>query len=191
MAAAIGLPAAAHSPSIGAEQVAWTIWVALLFYFMAAAAILRISGDAWRRNQQAVQTVRLLWSLGWLAFAIHVALAFEHYYHWSHGNAIAHTREVSGVGGGIFVSYFFTLVWCLDALAWWLRPEAYLHRPKWVGWAIHGFMAFVVFNGAVVYAAGPVRWVSGGAFVVLGGLSASRCLKLRRAVAHSPHQVAA
>ena len=31
-------------------------------------------------------------------------------------------------------------------------------RPRWIGWALHAFMAFILFNGTVVFESGIVRW---------------------------------
>jgi hypothetical protein len=179
MALAIGLPAIVRSPTAAADQVVLTIRIALVFYFAAAALMLRQSDDAWRAGAMPVRTARLLWSLGWLAYAIHVSLAFQHYHDWSHSQAMAHVRDVSGVGEGIFVSYFFTLLWCLDVLAWWIWPRAYVRRPAWIGWAIQGFMAFIVFNGAVIYAPAAVRWVSAAVFLALAGLLTARLWRPR------------
>jgi hypothetical protein len=189
MAVALGLPIGVRSPTAGADQVLSTIRIALVFYFAAAAWILRLSDEAWRAGGKTARAARLLWSLGWLAYAIHVSLAFEHYHHWSHAHAMAHVQDVSGVGEGIFVSYFFTLLWCLDVVVWWVWPRAYVRRPARIGWAIHAFMAFIVFNGAVIYAPAAIRWICAAVFLVLAGLLAARFWGAR-AVAKSERVVA-
>jgi hypothetical protein len=43
-------------------------------------------------------------------------------------------------------------VWLADVLWVWVAPTSYLARPRWLHWSIHGFLAFVVFNAAVVFA---------------------------------------
>lgn len=179
MAVAIGLPIGVRSPSAGADQVLSTIRIALMFYFGAAAWMLRVSDDAWRAGGKPARTARLLWSLGWFAYVVHVALAFEYFHTWSHAQAMAHVRDVSGVGEGIFISYFFTLLWCLDVLAWWVWPQAYVRRPGWLGWAIHGFMALIVLNGAVIYAPAAIRWICAALFLLLAGLLAARFCRPR------------
>ncbi len=191
MAAAIGLPIAASAGSAGAAQVQSTIRIALLFYFAAVALMVRIRAEAWRAGGSPVRIARLLWALGWSAYVVHVLFAFDHYHHWSHADAFAHTREVSGVGEGILVSYFFTMFWGADALAWWIRPRVYLRRSAWIGWTIHGFIAFVVFNGAVVYASGPVRWVSAAMFAILAALFALRYGRVFQTVSKSSKRVSA
>jgi hypothetical protein len=191
MAAAIGLPVVVWPGSAGAAQVQSTIRIALLFYFAAVALMLRVHTENWRAGGAPTRIARLLWSLGGLAYVVHVLFAFDRFHHWSHADAFAHTRAVSGVGEGIFVSYFFTLLWCSDALAWWIGPRAYVRRSAWIGWSIHGFIAFIVFNGAVVYASGPVRWVSAAVFAILAVLFAIRYGKLRRTVLGSARRVSA
>jgi hypothetical protein len=46
-----------------------------------------------------------------------------------------------------------------------VAPARYARRPPWVTTAVSGFILFVVLNGAVVFARGPVRLI--GAAVVL------------------------
>ena len=94
---------------------------------------------------------RLVWTLGWLAYLVHVALAFGLAFGWSHAAAVEHTRERSGVGEGIYASHLFTRVWTIDVCWLWLASASHTTRPKWITLTIHGFMAFMVFNGTVVY----------------------------------------
>jgi hypothetical protein len=97
-------------------------------------------------------------------------MAFHYYHDWSHAHAVEHTRSVSGVGTGIYVSHFFTIVWTADVVYWWLRPWRYATRPAWVGRASHGFMLFVIFNATVIYETGPIRWAGVGMFGCLAVL---------------------
>ena len=100
---------------------------------------------------------RLAWTLGLLAYLVHVALAFHHAFGWSHAAAVAQTQERSGFGEGIYASHLFTLLWVVDVCWWWLSPAG-AGRPAWVGYVLHGYMAFVVFNATVVYETGFIRW---------------------------------
>jgi hypothetical protein len=106
-------------------------------------------------------------------FAVHAAAAFHLGHGWSHEAAVRHV-EASGVGVGIWVNYLFALAWGIDAawLAGW--PGVYGRRPRWVGWALHGFLAFVTFSATVVYGDGAARWLGVGAFAVLGWCAARR-----------------
>ena len=118
-----------------------TVRLALIYWSIAAALMLRSLSS----------TARLAWTLGCVAFLVHVAMAFEHAHHWSHVEAFRHVETVSGYGEGIFVSYMLTIVWTVDVLWWWLKMRRYLHRQRWVGWMVHGFMVFVIINETVVF----------------------------------------
>lgn len=137
-----------------------TARVAVLFWAVAAAAILLRRREFGRRA----------WTLACLAYLVHVATAFDQVHGWSHAAAFRHVETVSGFGPGIFVSYAFSLVWAADVAWWWLDRAGYDRRPAWVDWTLHGFIAFVVFNGTVVYETGIIRWASLIAFAVLGVL---------------------
>jgi hypothetical protein len=146
-----------------------TIRLSLAYYAAAALLLLtRSPGDG--PLSPAVVLARWCWTLAWAAYVVHVGMAFHHYHGWSHAHAVAHTRQVSGVGWGLYVSHLFGLLWTLDVAGWWLSPEGHATRPAWVGRALHGFMAFVVFNGTVVYEAGPIRWIGLLVFAALGAL---------------------
>lgn len=137
-----------------------TARVAVLFWGLAAGALLlRRTGFA-----------RWSWVLGCGAFLVHVATAFDRVHAWSHAAAVRHVEQVSGFGPGLFVSYAFTLVWVIDGAWWSLDRNGYGARPAWVDGAVHGFMAFVVFNGTVVYETGFMRWAGVILFTGLGAL---------------------
>jgi len=94
-------------------------------------------------------------------------MAFHYYHGWSHAHAFERTRQVSGVGEGIYVSYFFTWLWISDTTAWWLRPEWVAQRSVWIDRWLHAFMLFMVFNGMVVFETGSIRWAGGALFAML------------------------
>jgi hypothetical protein len=141
-----------------------TARVAVLFWGLAAAGLLC------RRREFA----RLSWSLGCAAFLVHVAVAFDRVHGWSHAAAVRHVEAVSGFGSGLFVSYFFTLLWTADAAWWWIDRAGYDRRALWLDRLIHGFMAFIVFNGTVVYETGFIRWAGIALFLILGLLLCRR-----------------
>lgn len=136
-----------------------TVRIALVYWALAAAFIL-----AGIRSG----TARLCWTLGFVAYAVHVAVAFEYAHHWSHAEAFEHVRQAGGFGEGIFASYFFTLLWLIDVIWWWLDRAGYESRPRLLAWVIHGFMLFMIVNGAIIFENGPIRWVS---LAILGGLA--------------------
>ena len=159
-----------HSPTLGDDLTRHTIRLALLFYGVAAALMLRLEPAEWRTVSARARLARCCWTLAWAAYLVHLAMAFHHYHHWSHADAVRHTRDVSGVGEGIYVSHAFTAVWTADVLWWWLRPTSYATRSAWIDWALHGFMVFIIFNATVVYEEGFIRWAGAALLTVLAGL---------------------
>lgn len=133
-----------------------TAQVAVLFWGLAAAALLI------DRRVDA----RWLWTLGCLVYLLHVTAAFSYIHRWSHAAAFEHVDEVSGFGPGVFVSYGFSVLWIADACWWWADRPGYDSRPKWLDLGVHAFMAFVVFNGTVIYERGFIRWA--GCAIFLG-----------------------
>jgi hypothetical protein len=153
----------------GESLTRWTVRLAVGLYGLAlalrAAAEDRRSAAAW---------ARLAWTGGFVAFALHVACAFHFYHQWSHRAAYEatarQTAEVVGVawGGGLYANYAFALVWGADVCWWWARPAAYQARPRWIEWAVQGFLAFITFNATVVFGRGAIRWAGLAAYAVAG-----------------------
>ena len=83
-------------------------------------------------------------------------------------------ESTAGFGPGIFVSYLFTLLWMADVAYWWLAPAGYETRAVWKEVALHGFFAFIMVNGTVVYEPGWIRWAGVAAFAGLGALLVKR-----------------
>jgi hypothetical protein len=106
------------------------------------------------------EQARVIYTLGCVLCVFHVALVFHAAHEWSHQKAFDHTKRTGGVGEGVYVNYLFVLVWTLDVGWAWVAFDHYLHRPRRITWAVHGFMGFVVFNAAVVFATGMTRWFS-------------------------------
>jgi hypothetical protein len=149
---------------IGPAAIAGTIWLTLLAYFAAMTLILaRAPGGS-----DDGRSARRWWTLAVVAYLLHVAAAFHFHHRWSHDRAYQMVQEQSGFGPGIFITYFFTLIWMLDAGWWWLAPASRERRPRWLEIALHAFLAFILFNGAVVFEGGPVRWLSLAGFTTLG-----------------------
>ena len=112
---------------------------------------------------------RWLWAAGATLAAIHSAAAFDVFYNWSHATAreltMRQTAALTGVNfaGGIYVNYVFLGVWIADA-AWRLvAPKSYETRPRPLTLATHGFIFFIIVNGAVIFADGWARVVGAAA----------------------------
>jgi hypothetical protein len=129
--------------------------------------MMRLQTPDWTAQTLLGRAARWCWTWGIVVFLVHLAMAFHYFHDWSHAHAFETTRQASGVGEGIFVSYFFTLWWAFDAAAWWLAPAWYARRPIWIGRTLHLFMLFIVFNGMVVFESGPIRWAGVVLFLTL------------------------
>lgn len=142
--------------------------VAVGWWAIAAGLLLK------DRREQA----RAVWIWGCLAYVVHVAVAFDRAHSWSHAAAMHHVEEASGFGPGIFVSHAFGLLWLIDSLWWLFAWEHYERRSVALDRGLHGFFAFIVFNGTVVYEAGWIRWAGMAVFAVLACLWMFRLRKL-------------
>ena len=63
--------------------------------------MLLLSPSEWLAGSGRSRLARGCWTLAWATYLVHVAMAFHHYHHWSHVEAVAHTREVSGFAPGV------------------------------------------------------------------------------------------
>jgi hypothetical protein len=158
------------SSSLGDHLTRNTIRLALLYYAGAVSLMIFLRSIDWACLTQLGRLARWLWTLAWAAYLTHLAMAFHHIHHWSHGDAAEHTRQVSGFGEGIYISHLFTLVWTADVLFWWLSPAAYSARAGWIGRFLHGFMLFMIFNATIVFETGWIRWAGVLLFAELAGL---------------------
>lgn len=147
--------------NLGERFVYLTAWLAVACYFAALLA------------PRTSRRRRTLWTLGWLAFVLHVVAAFHFVHHWSHAEAAASTSrralEVTGrpAPGGIYFNYAFLFVWTLDVAWLWIAPTNYARRPWPINWIVHGFLLFIFVNATVVFGHGLVRWLGAAALVIL------------------------
>lgn len=140
-----------------------TVWVAMLAWGVCAWIRLRAPTAAdWSR-------MRRVWTVGCTAFLAHVICAFSSFHGWSHTQALKETARqtalMTGIqsGFGLYLNYTFAIVWLADCVWWWsVRDTVYQQRRKWISMTLWMFMAFMLFNGSVVFAEGPVRWVGIG-----------------------------
>ncbi len=152
----------------GDDLVRFSVRLALLYYGIAACLMLTLLPQEWFPLVRRGQVARGFWCAAYLTYLIHLAMAFHYYHHWSHADAMEHTREVAGVGEGIYVSHLFTLLWGADVVFWLASPRGYAHRRPWIGWLLHAFMVFIIFNGTVVYEVGFIRWAGIVLLAILG-----------------------
>jgi len=165
----VGEPAVGAADASGELLTRWTIRLALGCYALSVFLVLTERSDHPRGGRWA-------WTAGLLAYLAHVACAFHYYHDWSHDAAYAttaaETREVVGLdwGGGLYFNYGFTTLWLIDVLWWWAHPRSRASRPRAIGYALHGFLAFMAFQATVVFEGGPVRWAGLAATALLGTL---------------------
>jgi len=147
--------------------IRWTVRLALLCYVAAWAIVLGSRSRTHDRSQL------IFWTLGCIFFLGHVAAAMHFYHHWSHAHAFADTAEQTqsqlgwSFGYGIYFSYVFTLLWLCDVIWAWVQSN---RSSPW-RWLVHGYMFFIAVNGAIVFHAGPTRWLGLLACAALGGLA--------------------
>jgi len=146
-----------------------TVRLSLSWYLAALLLMLGSRPSDWSALTKRGLIMRWCWTWAMLSFLVHLAMAFHYYHHWSHADAFERTRQVSGTGEGIYVSYLFTWLWLGDVLWWWLNPSSYSRRAVAIGRTLHTFMLFIVFNGTVVYETGVIRWAGLIGFGLLAG----------------------
>jgi hypothetical protein len=119
----------------------------------------------WLRGQR-LSSVRWCWTVAWLIFAVHVALAFHIVHHWSNASAYEATTQQSGVGEGLYFNYATLLLWGADVVRWWMAPQT---TCRWYVRVFHALLGFMWLNATVFFATG-CRWAWGTAGFLLLGL---------------------
>lgn len=170
-----------RTPDVRHPAILSTAWVSFALWAGAVGLMIPATVSEWQARATRFRVARWSWALGVSMFLIHFVVAFHFAHRWRHANAFDHVTRTSGFGPGIYVSYLFTLVWLADAAWWVLWPAGYAGRPKWAGWTVHGLMAFITFNGTVVYVPGWIRWMAAGVFAALGAALVWRWVRRGRA----------
>lgn len=110
--------------------------------------------------------LRSAWTVGFVAYLVHVVCAYAFSYDWSHriawDSAARDTAAVVGweTGIGLLVNFAFLAVLAVDLGFQWKTG-----RRRAAIW-IDGFTVFMILNGAVIFGEGAVRWF-GGAVLAL------------------------
>jgi hypothetical protein len=146
--------------------VAWTIRLALLFYF--AVVFLKLHA-----KQGPSGLCRWIWTAGGLLLAVHIALAMAWAHGWNYDAVYQATAEdtakVTGTywGGGVWLNFAMLGMWLADIVWWWCAPAGYNARARYFDWAVQGFFVFMIFNATVVFETGAVRYTSAVLFGAL------------------------
>ncbi len=152
-----------------------TIWIALACWFTALCMT-----EGGRQGKD--RSFRAFWTLGFLAYLLHVILAFHLHHDWSHAAAVAEvarqTADTTGFdwGGGIWFNYLFTAAWGIDTIRLWIHSAPSL-RAQWLTRLWRGFMFSMIFNATVVFEEGAVRWLGLIACLILVSLHWTRSRK--------------
>jgi len=151
--------------AIKASLLIASSWAALGCY---AWTLIRLAME-----HQITPVPRRIWTAGCGLFLVHMLLAFEVAYSWSHRAAVAdiatQSESISGVRApwGLFIDYAYGLVWLTDLTWWWRAGDlAYRHRSAWSHWFLHGFFLFMLFNGGFVFVERWTRWIGLALFCV-------------------------
>jgi hypothetical protein len=144
-----------------------TVRLSLAWYAVALFQMMRLDTADWSAATFLGRFARWCWTWAMVCFLVHLMTAFNYFHHWSHAHAFNQTRQVSGVGEGIYTLYLFVGVGLVDALWWWIRPKNYAGRSAWIDRVLHSFMLFIVFNGMIVFESGPIRWAGVLLFALL------------------------
>ena len=140
----------------GEWAVRGTAWLALSGYFTGAFLLLR--GNR--------RIAKWIWGAGCDFNSLHILVAFHFTHGWSHAAAVANVTGTSKaligrpIEAGIWFNYTLLIAWIIDAAWLWFGDHSYFRRSKALGYTIHGFIFFMVINGAIVFAPDYVRWPS-------------------------------
>ena len=127
-----------------------------------------------RGSGRTAREVVAIWGAGAILAAIHTVSALGAFHGWSHWDAVEATANKTEallgirIGAGVYVNYAFVVAWLMDA-AWRLATcfSGISPSPKWWNRTIDLFLIFIAINGAIVFANGPIRWISLGCGVLL------------------------
>jgi hypothetical protein len=142
--------------------IAETAFATFVLWWLAA--VIAASG---RGSVLGAREARIAYTWGCAMCLLHVAVAFHLAHAWSHAAAVEHVERASGFGAGLYVNYAFAGVWVADVVWAWVAFESYASRPRWLNWSVHGFLAFIMFNAAVVFNTGFTRAICALFFVAL------------------------
>jgi hypothetical protein len=145
----------------------------------ATAMVLRVT---WPTDLARQRTSRWLWTVAWLAYLLHVAIAMF-VVHGSHATAYEHTArrtaELFGVhtGVGLYVNYLFTLWWSVDVVRSWRAASPMTFGSSRRGLVFDAALWFMSINGAVLFAQG---WTRVWGVVICTAMVAAWGTRLRR-----------
>ena len=155
--------------TLGEHASIWAIRLAMIALVMCLGLEIR----GWPKTSQLLAN---LWLFGAVAAFCHSLGALNTFHHGSHEEALQstadQTQELLGVpiAAGLYFNYIFVATWFVDAIWRIAAPMRYQKLPAAYHVVVMGFLAFIAFNGAVVFKTGPFRWAGIASVVALGAL---------------------
>ncbi len=144
--------------------------------WLARAAVVAYGGTLILGYLGRYRLARTAYTVGYLTLLAHIALAFHLVHDWSHAAAYEATARQSaaagapGWGSGIYAIYGTVGIWGIDLIVWWRYSDWYHRRPRWIGAIVHGWIGFITFNAAVIFATGPARYLGIAICILLASL---------------------
>jgi len=115
---------------------------------------------------------------GLVIAAAHIVIALGINNDWNHAVAWRvteeRTREMFGFGwgGAVAANYAFLAYWAVDLWRWRTNPAGLAQQPALLRWSSRVFVLGIIVPAAVVFAAGPRRWL--GVLLVVAMIAAWR-----------------
>ncbi len=140
------------------------IWIAMAAWTVAMAS--------WYLSKNG-KIQNTFWMIGLMAFGVHIWSAFDGFYGWSLDTALDETarltEEVTGwrSGVGLWVNFAFFAALAADFAMRVFREGGVCAKQNRI---VEILVIFMMINGAIVFADGPVRWFG---IVLLVGLVAA------------------
>ncbi|MDF1755119.1 MAG: hypothetical protein P1U89_20185 [Verrucomicrobiales bacterium] len=128
-----------------------------------------------RYLDKSLRTLNILWLVSLIFFSIHVITAFHGFYQWSIQTALTETarltEQVTGwrSGIGLWVNFVFFAWLAADYIDRVRKGEKYSSARNRIAEAI---ILFMILNGAVIFATGPVRWFGAALLLSMGATMA-------------------
>jgi len=141
---------------LGEILVHWTARIAVACY------VARLICDTSRnKGTHSQKRARCWWTIGCVAFLLHVMSAFHFIHHWNHAAAFEstakRTAEMTGwnSGFGLYVNEAFLLLWLTDTFLWW--QDLFWPRHRRIYWLVQSVFAFLMLQATAIF--GPPFWI--------------------------------
>ncbi|MDF1849532.1 MAG: hypothetical protein P1U85_01775 [Verrucomicrobiales bacterium] len=135
-----------------------------------------------RRSSTSVFRSRAPWLFGLIFYAIHIVLAYEIFYEWSHTVAWEKTALDTAAATGVKTGVGLLLNFLFGAWLIWDFSKRWNDRIGGTRYVTEGLVFFFILNGAIVFGDGPVVALG----VILCLAIAAKWILERRQRSHPP-----